>query len=442
MVCRLRLAPRIVTAVHSHPHEQITLVERGSVRVHHRRPGARSPRPATSCTSRRTCGTAPRCSTRRWCSIDIFSPIREDFLPAATAAERSRWCSRPVPPRRQGGAGDRRLARAGRRRWRAALAAAGADVVLHASERAARGRRRRASPTRTGRRTAPLTADLAQRRRRRPPRRRDAIAAFGRIDILVNNAGTIRRAAGRRARRRGLGRGDRREPVERVPAVPRRRPAHDRRAAGRQDHQRRVAARRSRAASPCRATRRPRAASRSSPRRWPTSGRAHRINVNAIAPGYMETDNTAALRADADARPPDRRAHSGRPLGHARGSGRRGGVPGVARPPTTCTATCWSSTAAGWAGDDAMTSTAATVPSTSAALRGVAVGCSPAGRPGRADRGRHDRRRRRGDAPAGRRLVRLRPAVGGALRRPDGGLHARLGVARRRSSPAAAACST
>jgi 2-deoxy-D-gluconate 3-dehydrogenase len=26
---------------------------------------------------------------------------------------------------------------------------------------------------------------------------------------------------------------------------------------------------------------------------------AHRINVNAIAPGYMETDNTAALRADA-----------------------------------------------------------------------------------------------------------------------------------------------
>jgi len=26
---------------------------------------------------------------------------------------------------------------------------------------------------------------------------------------------------------------------------------------------------------------------------------AHRINVNAIAPGYMETDNTAPLRADA-----------------------------------------------------------------------------------------------------------------------------------------------
>jgi quercetin dioxygenase-like cupin family protein len=32
MVCRLRIAPRVVTAVHEHPHEQITLVERGSVR--------------------------------------------------------------------------------------------------------------------------------------------------------------------------------------------------------------------------------------------------------------------------------------------------------------------------------------------------------------------------------------------------------------------------
>ncbi len=31
MVCRLRCAPNVVTAVHSHPHEQITLVERGRV---------------------------------------------------------------------------------------------------------------------------------------------------------------------------------------------------------------------------------------------------------------------------------------------------------------------------------------------------------------------------------------------------------------------------
>ena len=31
MVCRLSFAPRIITAVHSHPHEQITIVERGRV---------------------------------------------------------------------------------------------------------------------------------------------------------------------------------------------------------------------------------------------------------------------------------------------------------------------------------------------------------------------------------------------------------------------------
>ena len=28
MVCRLRFAPRIVTPVHEHPHEQITIVEK------------------------------------------------------------------------------------------------------------------------------------------------------------------------------------------------------------------------------------------------------------------------------------------------------------------------------------------------------------------------------------------------------------------------------
>jgi quercetin dioxygenase-like cupin family protein len=32
MVCRLSIAPRTVTPVHSHPHEQITIVERGRVR--------------------------------------------------------------------------------------------------------------------------------------------------------------------------------------------------------------------------------------------------------------------------------------------------------------------------------------------------------------------------------------------------------------------------
>ena len=69
------------------------------------------------------------------------------------------------------------------------LAEAGADVVVHGS----------APPRRTaeeieglGRRAAALGADLADR----PAAdrvAREAIAAFGRIDILINNAGTIRR---------------------------------------------------------------------------------------------------------------------------------------------------------------------------------------------------------------------------------------------------------
>jgi quercetin dioxygenase-like cupin family protein len=32
MVCRLSIAPRTVTPVHSHPHEQFTILERGRVR--------------------------------------------------------------------------------------------------------------------------------------------------------------------------------------------------------------------------------------------------------------------------------------------------------------------------------------------------------------------------------------------------------------------------
>lgn len=32
MVCRLTLAPHVVTTPHTHPHEQITMVERGRVR--------------------------------------------------------------------------------------------------------------------------------------------------------------------------------------------------------------------------------------------------------------------------------------------------------------------------------------------------------------------------------------------------------------------------
>ena len=58
---------------------------------------------------------------------------------------------------------------------------------------------------------------------------------------------------------------------------------------------------------------------------WASKG----INVNAIAPGYMVTDNTAQLRADEDRSSADPRPHPGRALGRAVGPGRRRGVPGL-----------------------------------------------------------------------------------------------------------------
>ena len=66
MVCRLRLAPHTVTPVHSHPHEQITLVEQGPVEffVDGQKRIANTGDvlhfPSNS-------GMARRCSTTKWC---------------------------------------------------------------------------------------------------------------------------------------------------------------------------------------------------------------------------------------------------------------------------------------------------------------------------------------------------------------------------------------
>ncbi len=79
MVCRLRFPPRLVTPAHDHPHEQITLVERGRVLftvgeeqrvaqagdVLHFPPGSRH---------------GATMLDEEVVLIDIFSPIREDFL--------------------------------------------------------------------------------------------------------------------------------------------------------------------------------------------------------------------------------------------------------------------------------------------------------------------------------------------------------------------------
>ena len=80
MVCRLRLAAHVVTPVHAHPHEQITMVERGRVRF--TVDGA--DRVVAAGDVLHLPSGVPHGATmldEEVVLIDIFSPIREDFLP-------------------------------------------------------------------------------------------------------------------------------------------------------------------------------------------------------------------------------------------------------------------------------------------------------------------------------------------------------------------------
>ncbi|HEX8557071.1 MAG TPA: cupin domain-containing protein [Pyrinomonadaceae bacterium] len=85
MLCRLRFAPNVVTPVHEHPHEQMTIVERGRVRffieggervasagdVLHFPPG---------------CRHGATMLDEEVVLVDIFSPPREDFLATPSAS--------------------------------------------------------------------------------------------------------------------------------------------------------------------------------------------------------------------------------------------------------------------------------------------------------------------------------------------------------------------
>jgi len=84
MVCRLSFAPRIITPVHSHPHEQITIVERGRVRF--LVDGVERIASAgdvlffpSGIAHGATMGDEPVVL------LDIFSPLREDLLADAAA---------------------------------------------------------------------------------------------------------------------------------------------------------------------------------------------------------------------------------------------------------------------------------------------------------------------------------------------------------------------
>jgi len=79
MMCRLTLQPHVDTPIHSHPHEQMTIVERGRVRFtidgHTRVVGAGDvlhfpPNVAHGATM----------LDEEVVLIDIFTPIREEFL--------------------------------------------------------------------------------------------------------------------------------------------------------------------------------------------------------------------------------------------------------------------------------------------------------------------------------------------------------------------------
>jgi 2-deoxy-D-gluconate 3-dehydrogenase len=176
-----------------------------------------------------------------------------------------------------------------------ALAAAGADVAVH-------GREQRAESTAQdvaalGRRAVCVTADLTD------PANADrlvdeTVAAFGRLDILINNAGLIRRAP-------AADHGD--ADWDAVIAADLTSVFRLCRAAGRHLIARGSGGKIVNIASllsfqggitvPGYAAAKGGVAqlTKALANEWASKG----INVNAIAPGYMETDNTAALRADA-----------------------------------------------------------------------------------------------------------------------------------------------
>lgn len=82
MICRLRIQPGVETAVHSHPHEQMTVVERGRVRFFiEGQERIASAGDVLAFPPRVRHGATML--DEEVVLIDIFTPVREDFLPDA-----------------------------------------------------------------------------------------------------------------------------------------------------------------------------------------------------------------------------------------------------------------------------------------------------------------------------------------------------------------------
>jgi 2-deoxy-D-gluconate 3-dehydrogenase len=174
-----------------------------------------------------------------------------------------------------------------------ALAQAGADVVVHGNSRLCE--ETCAAVKAAGRRAASVKANLRQRAES-DRAIAEAIAAFGQLDILVNNAGTVRRAP-------AADHGD--EDWDMVVEVNLTSVFRLARAAGRHF----LAQGRGKVVNiasllsfqggitvPGYAAAKGGVAQLTKALANEWAGRG--VNVNAIAPGYMVTDNTAALRAD------------------------------------------------------------------------------------------------------------------------------------------------
>jgi quercetin dioxygenase-like cupin family protein len=80
MVCRLRFKPHVVTAVHSHRHEQITLVERGRLVF---TVDGETRTAAAGDVLHFPSGMLHGATMldEEVVLVDIFTPLREDFLP-------------------------------------------------------------------------------------------------------------------------------------------------------------------------------------------------------------------------------------------------------------------------------------------------------------------------------------------------------------------------
>ena len=176
-----------------------------------------------------------------------------------------------------------------------ALAAAGADVALHSNEHPADDTAQRIAQC-TERITASFTADLADRAAA-DRLFADALVRFGRIDILVNNAGIIRRKAAAQ------------HPDEDWDAVlevnlsnafrlcrAMGRQLIDRKAPGKIINVGSLLSFQGGITVPGYAAAKGGLVqlTKALANEWAALG----INVNAIAPGYMTTDNTTALRED------------------------------------------------------------------------------------------------------------------------------------------------